>query len=260
MLMIFIQVSEILVVAGFNQALIQKKEVDEEDYSSVFWINLAISLLIYSVLFLIAPLIANFYEQPILTKLTRVLTLVFIINSFSYVQSARLRKNMEFKTLTIIHIPSTIIGGIIGVWMAMIGFGVWSIIAQRLTTRLFYTVQIWIYAKWKPLFIFNIKKAKRLFSFGGRLMLTSIINVIFNNIYLVIIDKYYSVSMVGLYQQSFNLVKKPSSTLSSAINKVTFSTFSSIQSDDEKLKIGYRKVIQQTLFLLTPIFILAGVL
>src|SRR5699024_8295482 len=109
MLMIFIQLSQILVQAGFNQALIQKKEIDEEDYSSVFWINLGVSLLIYGILFAGAPWISIFYEQPVLTKLTRVLSLVFIINAFSYVQEARLTREMRFKTLTIIHISSTVI-------------------------------------------------------------------------------------------------------------------------------------------------------
>lgn len=260
MLMIFIQLSQVLVRAGFNQALIQKKEVDEEDYSSVFWINLVVSLLIYGILYISAPFIAEFYDQPILVKLTRVLTLIFVINAFSYVQQARLQKEMQFKTLTIIHIPSVIIGGVAGIVMAIKGFGVWSIIAQRLITRFIYTIQIWFYARWKPMLSFNATKAKQLFSFGGRLMLTSILNVVYNNIYLVVIGKFYSVSMVGLYQQSYNLVEKPSATLSGAVNKVAFPAFSSIQNEDEKLKIGYKKITQQVLYWLCPIFVFSGVL
>src|SRR5699024_7868581 len=126
LLMVFIQVSQTLVIAGFNQALIQKKNTDEEDFSSVFWFNLILSITIYIILYLGAPLVSDFYEQEILTNLLRVLSLVFVINSFSYVQEAKLKKELKFKTLSIVHIPSTIIGGVVSVIMAMNSFGVWS--------------------------------------------------------------------------------------------------------------------------------------
>lgn len=260
MLMIFIQVSQALVVAGFNQALIQKKDTDEEDYSSVFWINLGMSLLLYAIIFFCAPLIANFYDQPILTELARVLSLVFVINAFSYVQEARLSKEMRFKTLTIVSIPSTVIGGGVAVVMAVMGYGVWSIVALQLVTRFAYAVQIWFYAKWKPLFTYNAVKVKQLFSFGSKLMIAAVINTIYNNIYLVIIGKFFPLSAVGYYQNADNLVKVPSSTISGALSKVVFPVFSSIQDEDDRLKIGYKKIIQQVLFLLTPAFVLAAVL
>src|SRR5699024_7500845 len=127
MLAIFIQLSQTLVVAGFNEALIQKKDTDQEDYSSIFWLNLGLSLLIYGLLFVTAPFIADFYHQPVLAKLTRVLSLVFVINAFSYVQETKLRKEMRFKTLTIVHIPSVIIAAAISIIMAIRGWGVWSL-------------------------------------------------------------------------------------------------------------------------------------
>jgi len=260
MLMIFIQLSQILVQAGFNQALIQKKEIDEEDYSSVFWINLGVSLLIYGILFAGAPWISIFYEQPVLTKLTRVLSLVFIINAFSYVQEARLTREMRFKTLTIIHIPSTVIGGALSVTMALMDYGVWSLIALQITTRLAYTIQIWFYAKWKPLLSFNTAKAKTLFSFGGKLMLNGIINTVFQNSYLVVIGKFFPVSAVGYYQYAQKLVKVPSSTISGALYRVAFPAFSSIQDDNRRLRENFKKLIQQVTFWLCPTFVLAGVL
>lgn len=260
MLMIFIQVSQALVVAGFNQALIQKKDTDEEDYSSVFWINLAVSLLLYGIIFFCAPLIAQFYEQPVLTELARVLSLVFVINAFSYVQEARLSKEMRFKTLAIVSIPSTVIGGIVSIVMAIMGFGVWSIIALQLVTRFVYVIQIWIYAKWKPLFAYNGAKIRRLFSFGSRLMISSVLNTVFQNIYLVVIGKFFPLSAVGYYQNANNLVKIPSTTFAGALNKVAFPAFSSIQDDDKRLKEGFKKITQQVLFWLCPTFVLAGVL
>jgi len=260
MLTIFIQVSQALVIAGFNEALIQKKNTDEKDYSSVFWINLAISLLIYMALFLLAPFIAYFYHQTILSDLTRVLGLVFVINSFSYVQEARLRKEMRFKVLAAIHLPSIVLGGFVGISIAIKGGGVWSLVSMELTTRLSYAVQIWIYSKWKPLLSFHWGKAKLLFSFGGKLMFSGILNTIYQNIYIVIIGKFFPLSSVGYYQTAYKVVNTPSVTLSSALNSVVFPAFSSIQDDNRRLKDGYKKIIKQLFFWMCPAFIFAAVL
>lgn len=260
MLAIFIQVSQALVNAGFNQALIQKKDPDEEDFSSVFYINLLFSVALYVLLFLGAPSIASFYDQSSLISLTRVLSLIFVVNAFSYVQEARLTKEMRFKTLMIVHLPSSLIGGVISITMAIMGFGVWSIVALQLMTRLAYAIQIWIYSKWKPLFSFNVSKIKSLFSFGGKLMLSSVLETVYQNIYLVVIGKFFPLTSVGYYQNANTLVKAPSSTISGAISKVAFPAFASIQHDDHGLKQGYKRIIQQLFYWLCPIFILAGVL
>lgn len=260
MLLIFIQVSQVLVIGGFNQALIQKKNTDEEDYSSVFWINLVVSVLIYIVLFFSAPLISYFYQQPILTKLLRAFSLVFVINAFSYVQEARLQKEMRFKTLAIIHVPSTVLGGVVSVVMAVEGYGVWSIIALQLVTRFAFAVQIWFYAKWKPLFTINKEKARSLFSYGSKLMFSQLINTVFRNAYLVSIGKFFSLASTGYYQNSFNLVQYPASTITNTFQKVIFPAYSTVQDNNKRLKAGHKKLIQQTLFWICPAFILAGVL
>ncbi|MDQ0476439.1 lipopolysaccharide biosynthesis protein [Chryseobacterium sp. MDT2-18] len=260
LLTIFIQLSQALIVAGFNQALIQKKDTSDEDFSSVFWLNLLLSSLIYVILFLAAPLISEFYRQPLLTNLTRVLSLVFIINSFSYVQETRLVKNFLFKKIAIINIPSLIIGGTVSVLMALNDFGVWSIVAMQLVSRSVFVVQIWFISKWKPLIVFNINKIKGLLSFGSKLIISEIIHIIFENLYLIVIGKYFSLSSVGYYQNANNLVNTPSYTLSDAINKVFFSIFSSIQDDNEKIKKGFKNVMRLTLFLICPLFIFASVL
>lgn len=260
MLMIFIQLSQALIDAGFNLALIQKKDADEEDYSSVFFINLVVSCLLYAIFYLTAPLIAIFYGQSELISLTRILSLIFIINAFSYVQEARLTKDIRFKTLMIIHIPSSIIGQVTGIGMALFGFGVWSIVWMQLITRLAYSIQIWIYSKWVPLFTFNKKKVRSLFSFGSKLLISKIIGVLYNNVYLVIIGKFYPVSSVGYYQNASNLIATPSNTITSILNKVTFPTFSSIQDDNRRLKSGYKRIMQQAFFWVCPMYILAGVL
>jgi len=259
MLAVFISLSETLVQAGFSQALIQKKDADEEDFSSVFFINLVVSLSIYFILFLLAPYIASFYDQPQLTKLTRVLSLIFVINAFSYVQETRLKKSMEFKKLMTIYLPSTFISGIISIIMAYSGFGVWALVAQRLINQSLFAVQLWVRTKWKPLFIFNIEKSKELFSFGSRLMLSGVIHTITDSLYQISIGKYYNAQMLGYYENANKLTQTATNTISSVLNSVAFPAFATIQDDNERLRIGYKKVMQQVLFWLAPVLVLAAV-
>lgn len=260
MLTIFISISQTLMQAGFSQALIHKKNTDEEDYSSVFYINLGLGILLYIILFFSAPFIAQFYDQPILTNLTRVLAVLFVINSFSYVQEAKFMKEMQFKKLMLIHLPSTLLSAIIAVAMAMNGFGVWSIAGQQISMRLGYAIQIWFYAKWTPLWKFNFSKVKGLFNYGGKLMLTGLIIAIYNNIYYVIIGKFFPIATLGYYQYSKKLVDIPATTISTAIKNVSFSAFSKIQDDNIRLREGYRKIIQQILFLLCPLLLFSAAL
>lgn len=260
MLMIFIQISQAVVEGGFSLALIQKKDTDELDYSSVFWINLLVSIILYLIVFFCAPFIAEFYEQPVLIKLVRVLSLIFVINAFSIVQEARLTKEIKFKTLMMVHIPSTLIAGGISVLMAFNGFGVWSLVAYQGMNRFAYAVQIWLYAKWKPQLIFQWQRIRSLFNFGSKLLIAKIIGVIYNNIFLVVIGKFYPVKSVGYYQNSFNLVNTPAGTITSVLNNVTFPAFATIQDDNSRLKAGYRKVMQQAFFWTCPIYVFAGVL
>jgi len=260
MLNIFIQISQTLVDGGFSLALIQKKNADEEDYSSVFYINLAVSTALYFVIFFTAPLIATFYKQPILTELLRVISLIFIINAFSYVQNARLTKEMRFKTLMITHIPSIVIAGIISIAMALLNFGVWSIVAMQLGSGFVYSVLIWFYAKWKPLLSFNKEKAKKLFSFGGKLLGAGVLTTVYNNIFLVIIGKFFPINNVGYYDNAYNVSNAPSSTFTAVLNTVTFPVFSSIQDDNKRLREGYKKIMQQAFFIICPAYCLAIVL
>src|SRR5699024_3327132 len=129
---------------------------------------------------------------PILVSMTRVLSLIFIIDAFSYVQEARLKKGLKFRRLTYVHLPSTLLSGGVAVVMAFEGYGVWSIVAQRVIMRLAYAIQIWIYSRWKPLWGVNKQKTKKLFSFGSNLMFSSIIHSIYDNIYLIVIGKFFS--------------------------------------------------------------------
>lgn len=260
MLSVFLQISQNVVTGGFNQALIQKLDVDEVDYSSVFYINVIVSGLIYILLFITAPLVAEFYNQPLLTSLLRVLSLTFVINAFSLVQETKIVNDLDFKKLTIIQIPSTLLGGLVALLMAYYDFGVWSIVGLQISTRLTYAIQLWYYAKWKPLFIFEFQRVKTLFNFGGRMLFSTILTSVYSNIIVIIIGKFYPASQVGLYYNAKTMALTPSTTIKSIADSVTFPTFSKLQNENEKLKVAYKKVMQVLMFWMLPVFTFSAIM
>jgi len=260
MLAVFIAISQSLTDSGFSQALIQKKDADKVDYSSVFFINLVVSIAIYGILYASAPLIASFYGETILVNLIRALGLKFIIASFSIVQIAKLTKEVEFKKLLIAKLPSTILGGILGVTAAYWGFGVWSLIIQQLTDAAAYSVQVWIHSQWRPVWVFDWERIKKLFDFGGRMMASGIINTIFQNIYEIVIGRFFSAAQVGFYTQANKIRNLPVQNISSALSRVTFPVLSEIQDDDVRLKRAYKKIIRQVVLVIAPIMVGAVVI
>jgi teichuronic acid exporter len=260
MIAIFVSIGNVLLNAGLTQSLIRSKELDQIDYSTVFYFNLVASILIYIIIYFSAPFIAKFYSQPILIGIIRLYCLNFIISAFSAVQIARLTKIMDFKTQTIIAIPSAIIGGIVGVTLAYLEYGVWSLVWSVLSISLISSIQLWVYSKWTPSLVFNIEKFKEHFNFGYKLMFAALINTLHVNIYFLVIGKYFSVSQVGFYSRADTLKQLPVTNISSALEKVTFPLFSSIQDDNIRLKSIYKKLMQSVIYLIAPILIFLGVL
>ncbi|PAU93175.1 flippase [Aliifodinibius salipaludis] len=255
MLAVFIAVSQSLTDSGFGQALIQKKEADEVDFSSVFYINLIVSVVIYGILYVTAPLIASFYGELILIELIRVLGLKFIIAAFAMVQIAKLTKEVQFKKLMIAKLPSTLLGGATGIGAAYMDFGVWSLVIQQLTDQTAYSIQVWIQSKWKPIWVFNWQRVKELFDFGGKMMASGILNTIYKNIYEVVIGRYFSTAQVGFYTQANKIKQLPVQNISQALSRVTFPVLSEIQDDDKRLKRAYKKIIRQVVFIIAPVMI-----
>lgn len=255
MLAVFMSISRSLTDSGFGQALIQKKDADQVDFSSVFYINLVVSIVVYGLLYLSAPFIATFYGEPILVNLIRVLGLNFIISGFSLVQVAKLTKEIRFKNLMIAKLPSTLLGGIVGIVSAYTGFGVWSLIFQSLSDTTFYAIQVWIQSKWRPKFVFDWTRIKSLFDFGGKLMLSGILDKIYSNIYEVVIGRFFSTAQVGFYTQANKIKQLPVQNISSALGRVTYPILSKIQDDEIRLKRAYKKIIRQVVFFIAPIMI-----
>lgn len=260
MLAVFMAIGSSLMDSGLSSSLIRTPNADQKDYSTVFFINIIGSIIIYAILFLTAPFIASFYDQEILTPIIRVYTLSFIISAFVSVQSTRLTKEMNFKTQMKIQIPSVIGGGILGIVLALQDYGVWSLVWMNLFQSTLSAIQHWIYSGWRPNFLFDKERFKYHFNFGYKLTLSGLLDTIYNNIYNLIIGKFFPVAYLGYYTRAKSLQQLPVQNISTALNKVTYPLFSSIQHENVKLKMAYKKLMQQVLFWIAPTMILLGVI
>jgi teichuronic acid exporter len=256
MIAIFMAVGKTLMDSGMTSSLLRTKNPDQNDYSTVFLYNLFISLIIYIVIYFMAPYVAIFYEKPILTNIIRVYCVTFLIQAFSAVQRCRFTKNFNFKIQLIIDIPSNILSGVIGIIMAYMGYGVWSLVFSGISGFIISTIQVWFYSDWRPTMMFDREKFKQHFNFGYKLTISSLLNKIFENIYVVAIGKLYTPAMVGYYTRANTMQQLPVNNLSSALNKVTYPLFSNLQDDDLRLKNVYRQLMQSVIFVISPVLIL----
>lgn len=243
MLTLFMAVAQSFLDSGFGAALIQKREVTLTDTCSIFYFNIVVGIIAAGILCLVAPWIAAFYNQPILTPLMRALSLIIVINSFGLIQTTLLTKQIDFKTLTKISLIAGIISGIIGVVLALEGFGVWSLVVQQITATLFRTISLWFFSSWRPAMIFSLKPLRKMFGFGSRLLFSDLLNRLFENIYSLVIGKLFSAADLGFFTRARTLEKLPTSTLADMVGRVTFPVFSTIQGDPVRLKRGVKKAL-----------------
>ncbi|HET7119391.1 MAG TPA: lipopolysaccharide biosynthesis protein, partial [Hanamia sp.] len=235
MISVFIGIGNSLITSGLTQSLIRTSNANQEDYSTIFYFNLLGSIIIYLVLFFFAPLIAAFFSQPVLINIIRLYCLSFIITAFSEVQLTKLTKEMNFKLQMTITIPSLICSALLGIFLAFKGYGVWSLVWMSLFQSFLSTVQLWFQTGWSPSLVFNIEKFRYHFKFGYKITLSGLLNTIFNNIYQIIIGKFFVAADVGFYTRANSLKQLPVTNISSALNKVTYPLFASIQNDDLRL-------------------------
>lgn len=260
MLAIFMAVGNTLIDSGLTLSLIRTPDPDEKDFSTVFYFNLAGSIVIYGIVASAAPYIADFYGQPQLTSIARVYSLVFIINAFAAVQKTKLTKQLNFKTQMLVATPSLILSGIVGVVLALYGYGVWSLVWSRIAQAVAASIQLWLHSKWRPAFVFDLKKFKQHFGFGYKLMFSGLLNAFFSNIYVIIIGKYFAPAQVGFFDKANGLQMRPVGIISGVLNKISFPVLAEIQNDDIRLKKAYQRIMQMVIFLLAPILIFTAVL
>ncbi|MFW6015502.1 MAG: MOP flippase family protein [bacterium] len=255
MLNIFLAVGQQFVDSGFGSALIQRKNTTEEHYSSVFYFNIILGFIIAIILWLSAPLIASFFEQEILTSLTRVLSIKFIILPFGLIQMNLLMKDLDFKARTKVNIASTTLSGTIGIVMAYTGFGVWSLVVKMIAKDIFNSVFLWNFNNWRPSKTFSFKAIKELFSFGSKMFASGFLNVIFTNIYQLIIGKIFSPVILGYYTKARTIEQMPTRNISAIVSSVTFSSFSKIQDDRLRLKKGIKVSVNFLMYINFPLMI-----
>ena len=260
MLAIFVAISNVFIEGGLAKALIQRKDCQDIDFSTAFVANVSMSLVIYVVLFLTAPLIADFYDEPILTDITRILSLNFVLGSFNIVQRAKLMANVDFKSLAQINVISTIISGIVGIAMAYYGWGVWSLVGQTLCSTIVLLLLFPFYSKWRPSIKFSPNSFRQLFGFGSKLMATGVYSVILNNISTICIGRFYKSNQLGFYTRASQFSEIISSTMFDVLGNVTFPVLSHLQDDREKLVSVYRKSLFITSMLIFPMMILCALL
>lgn len=260
MLQVFLAITDIIVHGGFGTALIQKKNPTHIDYSSVFYVNLTVSILLYLILFFCAPLIANFYKLPLLSLILRIEAIELIINSFSVVQLSILKKELKFKALTIRNILSSLLGLVSCIICAIFGLGVWSLVVNILVNRFFGVILLWRASSWRPTFEFRISSVKELFGFGGFMMLSSIIGSFYENLQSILIGKFYTASDLGYVNQAKKLEGIPSGALSSVVTQVSFPVFSNLQDNNNALRNGLRKNIKSIQYINLPVMLLLMVI
>lgn len=260
MLAIFMAVSQSLIDSGFSQALIRKQDRTETDNSTVFYFNIVASAFIYAILFLISPWVAEFYNEPQLVSLMRVMCLLVIINSFVVVQRAIYTATLNFKVQAKATFSSAVISGLVGVGMAVADFGVWALVGQQLCAAIVNVILLWWYSSWRPKLIYSWKSFRELFAFGSNLLLSGLLDTVYNNVYQIVIGKIFSAASLGFFTQAKQISALPSSNIHGIIGRVTYPVLSKLQNDDERLAVNYRKILRMSAFIVFPFMcLLAGV-
>lgn len=249
MITIFIAIAQSFVDSGFRQALIRKNNCTEQDYNTVFYFNIFVSILFYIILFFSAGLISSFFNQVELINIIKVMGLGVIFNGFGIVQGAQLTKEIDIKTQTKISAIANTISGVLSIYLAFIGFGVWSLVWRAISNNFFRIILLWFWHKWRPKLIFSLQSFKELFGFGSKLLASGLLNTIFENLYYLVIGKYFSPQQLGYYTRSVTFATLPSSNISNVIQRVSYPVLAKMQDNPDTIKVGFKKLIKDTMFI-----------
>lgn len=240
---------------GLSAALIQRKSTTVVDESTVLWFNVGIATFITTTLFLSAPWIARFYELPILVPITQIYSLEFFVSSFNSVQVTLFQKRLDFKTPLKIGLISNILSAIVGVTLAFMGYGIWALVAQAMARTLIRTIALWILSPWRPVYKFSSASFHTLFSFGGYMFLSQILNIGYQRFYTLLIGKWFGVYELGIYNRASAVQQLPAESLSRILNRVAFPIFSQTNNDPDKLVRGLRLSLRSIMLVNIPMMI-----
>ncbi len=260
MIGIFIALGFLFMDSGVNASVMRTQYPDEDDYSTIFYFNLFGGVIMYVVMFFLAPAIAWFYKLEELSLLIRVYCFTFILWSFSTTQRVKLVKSLDFKRETLIQIPAHLFSGVIGILLAYQGYGVWSMVWAALMKPFFIGIQYFYYFKWLPLPRIHFHKLKQHFKYGSKLTLSGFLEVVFSNLNNIVIGKLFLASSLGFYTRAQTMMLLPVESVNGILNLVTFPLFAAIQDDDNRLISIFKRMQQMAIFLLVPVYILLNIL
>lgn len=250
---IFLSLAQVFINSGFSAALIRKPDLTEEDLSTAFYFNIVVGVVCYIALFCASPLIADFYNTPILSKILKVTALATLFNPLCIVQQALLSRKIDFKTQTYISVSAALIGGVVGISMAYNGYGVWSLVFQNVSSSIIRVILLWVRSDWRPHTGWSRASFSYLWGFGSKMVGVSIIDVLYHNIYTVVIGKFYSAKDLGNYSRAGHFASFPSVSFTGILQRVTFPVLSTIQDDDERLARNYRKILRLSAYCVFPL-------
>lgn len=252
---VFISIATVFVSSGFGNALIQKENATQTDFSSVFYFSIFMGAAMYVILFICAPFIADFYNDSLLTPVIRVLSLSLIIAGVNSVQQAYVSKTMQFKRFFFSTIIGTLVSAVIGIFMAYKGYGVWALVIQNLSNQIMDTCILWFTVKWRPTLEFSFAEMKKMFSYGWKLLFSSLLDTVYNNLYSLVIGKFYSAKDLGHYNRGRNIPNMVITNINGSIQSVMFPAFSNCQGDKVKLKAMVRRSIMTSTYIIMPAMI-----
>lgn len=253
MLSIFMALAETFIDGGFGSALIQKKQPTQEDYSTIFWWNIGMAVLMYAILFVSAPAIARFYNIPLLSDVLRVQGLVLFIYAFNIVQRNQLRKKLNFKLLSIVTIITSVTSLSVTIFMAYSGYGVWALVAANMISSAIPAIVFWFFVKWRPIWIFSKKSFKELFSFGFYMFLTHLVSSISSRIQGLLIGKIYSPVTMGYYSKAMSTESLASSSITSIMTQVTYPLYAEAQHDKKQLGNMIKRITMTISYITFPL-------
>jgi len=252
LIVVFIAISQTFVESGLGTALIQKKKVTDADYSSVFYLSLGVALAFYCILFLGAPFIAVFYNQPLITPVLRALGLTLFFGAVNTIQNAVIARNFLFRKLFVSSLGAVLLSGIVGITMAYAGYGVWALVGQQLTSIMALCLIMWFTVQWRPKLLFSLARVKELFSFGWKLLASGLISVTYNNLSSLVIGKLYPASMLGYYTKGKEFPHYAVANINSTIQMVMFPAYAKNQDNKPMVKQIMRRALVTSVFLVFP--------
>ncbi len=255
MIAVFIAIGRILVDSGIGQSLIRSARSTQKEYTSAFYFNLIASIVICGFFYVGAPIVGDFYNQPILANIVQVYSVIFLINAFGLVQYTLLIKNLNFKAELLINLPGLIGGAMVGISMAMNGYGVWSLVWSAIAEAIIRNILLWHHSGWRPSGLPSWKALRPHLKFGVSMGASGLVDTIFTNIYPILIGKYFNPVQVGYYNRSDTFKQFPINNISSVLNKVSYPVFAAVSHDNQRLRKGYRSLMHMVIFLVAPLML-----